>query len=126
MRFEKLRSWAKAVKRDVIALWIAARDARTPWHAKAVAIIVAAYALSPIDLIPDFIPIIGYLDDILLVPLGILLAIWLIPASLMVEFRKKADELEKRPVSRIAAVLVVLAWVICGLWLVHWYLNYNA
>ncbi len=126
MRFEKLRSWARAVKRDVIALWIAARDTRTPWHAKAVAIIVAAYALSPIDLIPDFIPIIGYLDDILLVPLGILLAIWLIPASLMVEFRKKADELEKRPVSRIAAVLVVLAWVICGLWLVHWYLNFNA
>lgn len=125
MRFEKLRIWAKAVKRNVISLWIAARDARTPWHAKAVAIIVAAYALSPIDLIPDFIPIIGYLDDILFVPLGILLAIWLIPASLMVEFRKKADELEKRPVSRIAAVLVVLAWVICGIWLMYWYLNFN-
>ena len=67
-----LKSWARSLKRDVMALWIAARDPRTPWYAKAVAAVVAAYALSPIDLIPDFIPVLGYLDDLIIVPLGIL------------------------------------------------------
>ena len=87
---ERLKSWARAVKTDVVALWLAARDPRTPWYAKAAAACVAAYALSPIDLIPDFIPILGYLDDLLIVPAGILLAVWLIPADLMAEFREEA------------------------------------
>ena len=73
--FEGLKSWARALKRDVVALWLAARDSRTPFGAKLVAGAVAAYALSPIDLIPDFIPLLGYLDDLLLVPVGIWLAV---------------------------------------------------
>ena len=77
---ERLKAWAKALKRDVVALWRAARDPRVPWHAKAVAAAVAAYALSPIDLIPDFVPVIGYVDDLLIVPAGIWLAVRLVIA----------------------------------------------
>src|SRR6478609_1623131 len=92
--------WAKSLKRDIVALWLAARDPRVPWHAKAVAGAVAAYALSPVDLIPDFIPVLGYLDDIIIVPLGILLAVRLIPPPLMAELRAQAAERAERPVSR--------------------------
>ena len=84
---EPLKRWARALKRDVIALWLAARDPRVPLAAKLVAGAVAAYALSPIDLIPDFIPVLGYLDDLLIVPAGIWLALRLIPAELMAELR---------------------------------------
>ena len=73
-----LKNWAGNLKRDVVALWIAARDPGVPWHAKAVAASVAAYALSPIDLIPDVVPVLGYLDDLLIVSLGILLAVRLV------------------------------------------------
>ena len=106
-----LRGWAKALKRDVIALWIAARDPRVPLTAKLVAGLVAAYALSPIDLIPDFIPIIGYLDDLLLVPLGMMLAVWLVPAALMAEFRAAAALRAERPVSRWAAGAIISLWL---------------
>ena len=114
-----VKLWAKTLKRDVVALWIAARDPRTPWFAKAVAGAVAAYALSPIDLIPDFIPIVGYLDDLLIVPLGIALVVRLIPAPLMAEFREAAARID-RPVSRaglvfIAAVWIAVTWLV-GLW----------
>ena len=74
------KQWARSIKRDVVALWIAARDRRVPWYAKAAAGAVAAYALSPIDFIPDFVPVLGYLDDLLIVPLGIMLAIKLVPS----------------------------------------------
>ena len=77
---EQAKKWARAIRRDVVAVWIAARDPRVPWYAKALALAVAAYALSPIDLIPDFIPVLGYLDDLIIVPLGILLVVRLIPA----------------------------------------------
>ena len=90
---ERAKHWARAIKRDVLALWIAARDPRVPWYAKALAAAVAAYALSPIDLIPDFIPVLGYLDDLVIVPLGILLVVALIPAALMAEFREQAATL---------------------------------
>ena len=86
----KAQAWAKRIKQDVLALWIAASDPRTPWQAKVVAASVAAYALSPIDLIPDFIPILGHLDDLLIVPLGILLAVKMVPTELMGEFRDRA------------------------------------
>lgn len=105
-----LRIWARGLKRDVVALWIAARDPRTPLAAKLVAGAVAAYALSPIDLIPDVIPVLGYLDDLLLVPLGIALAIRLIPPALMAEFRAAAALREGRPRSRAAVVVIVLLW----------------
>ncbi|MGA0593568.1 YkvA family protein [Enterovirga sp. CN4-39] len=106
----RLKRWARAIRRDVVALWLAARDPRVPWHAKAVAGLVAAYALSPIDLIPDFIPVLGYLDDLILVPLGILLAIRLIPDELMREFRAEAARRE-RPASRLGIALVILGWI---------------
>jgi len=105
------KSWARGVKRDGVALWLAARDPRTPLAAKVVAASVAAYALSPIDLIPDFIPVLGYLDDLLIVPLGIVLAVKLIPAPLMAELRDRAAEMEGRPMSRAGLVFVVTAWV---------------
>ena len=103
----RLKSWARALKRDVVALWLAARDPRTPWYAKALAGAVAAYALSPIDLIPDFIPVLGYLDDVIIVPLGILAVLRLIPPEIMVDSRAAAA----RPVSRIAAIAIALTWV---------------
>jgi len=99
------------VKRDAVALYLAARDPRTPWHAKLLAGIVVAYALSPIDLIPDFIPVLGYLDDLLLVPLGLWLAVRLIPADVMEDCRARGAELAERPASRTAAAVIVVIWL---------------
>ena len=107
-----LRAWAQAVKRDVVALWIGARDPRVPWYAKALAGATAAYALSPIDLIPDFIPILGYLDDAIIVPAGIWLAVRLIPPALMIEFREEASRLGERPKSYHAATLIGAIWIV--------------
>ena len=106
-----LKTWARSIKRDVVALWIAARDPRVPWYAKVAAGAVAAYALSPIDLIPDFIPVLGYLDDLLIVPLGILLVTKLIPAPLMEEFRQEAIRRSK-PTSRAGMVFIALIWLL--------------
>lgn len=106
-----LRAWARRLKRDVVALWIAAGDARTPWHAKLLAGVVAAYALSPIDLIPDFIPVLGLLDDAIIVPAGVWLAVRLIPPELMSEFRTEAQRRAERPTSTIAAIVIALLWV---------------
>ena len=107
---ERLRGWARNLKRDVHALYLSARDPRVPWYAKAVAIVVAAYALSPIDLIPDFIPVLGYLDDVILVPLGILLAVRLIPPEILAEHRAIASQ--SRPEkSRTAAIVIVAIWI---------------
>jgi uncharacterized membrane protein YkvA (DUF1232 family) len=110
---ERLRQWARGVKRDVLALALAARDPRVPWTAKLVAVAVAAYALSPIDLIPDFIPVLGYLDDLVIVPAGILLAIKLVPPGLMAEFRETASRHNARPnLGRWGALLIVALWII--------------
>jgi uncharacterized membrane protein YkvA (DUF1232 family) len=108
---ERLRGWAKSIKRDVYALYFAARDRRTPWYAKALAVIVAAYALSPIDLIPDFIPVIGYLDDIILVPLGILLVVRMIPPDVMADHRQTAAAIDGRLTSPGAAIVIVILWI---------------
>ncbi|MEF2546074.1 YkvA family protein [Aurantimonas sp. E1-2-R+4] len=106
-----VKAWARDLKRDVVALWIAARDRRTPLLAKLLAASVAAYALSPIDLLPDFIPVLGYLDDLLIVPLGIFLTIRLVPPALMAGFRIAAEARAGRPVSRAAAAVVVALWL---------------
>src|SRR5690242_8021749 len=98
----RLLAWARRIKRDVHALYLASRDPRVPWYAKACAAIVAGYALSPIDLIPDVVPVVGYLDDVILVPLGLLLVIRLIPADVMAEHRAAAAAAQHRPVSRVA------------------------
>ncbi|HTJ59378.1 MAG TPA: YkvA family protein [Devosiaceae bacterium] len=117
-----LRSWAKSLKRDVVALWIAARDPRVPWYAKWTAGAVAAYALSPIDLIPDFIPVLGYLDDVIIVPLGIALVIRMIPHELMVEFREQALARKSRPSGYAGLAVIVAIWicVAAGLALLFW------
>jgi uncharacterized membrane protein YkvA (DUF1232 family) len=104
----------------VVALWIAARDPRVPWYAKAAAGAVAAYALSPIDVIPDFIPVLGYLDDLIIVPFGILLAVRLIPAELMVEFRAQAQQRVSRPRSLAGLFLIVAIWLLLAA-LVGWF-----
>lgn len=105
-----LRGWARALKRDVVALWIAARDPRTPWRARLLAGAVAAYALSPIDLIPDAIPVLGLLDDLLIVPAGLWLALRWVPPALMAEYRAAALDRD-RPRSRIAAAVIILLWL---------------
>lgn len=106
-----LRVWARSLKRDVHAVWLAAHDPRTPWYAKALALAVAGYALSPIDLIPDFIPVLGFLDDLILVPAGLWLVLRLIPPEVLATHRAAAEAAADRPVSRVAAGLVILAWV---------------
>ncbi|MPZ39183.1 MAG: DUF1232 domain-containing protein [Rhizobiales bacterium] len=116
---ENWKQWARTVKRDVHALYLARRDPRVPWYAKLLAMAVAAYALSPIDLIPDFIPVIGYLDELIILPLGILLVIRLIPADVMAEHRALADAAQDRPVSRGAAAAIVAIWI-AAIALVAW------
>src|SRR5438128_2413674 len=119
-----LRIWARTIKRDVIAVWIAARDPRVPWYAKAVAGAVAAYALSPIDLIPDFIPVLGYVDDVILLPGLIWLAIRMIPPPVLAECRDQADQWMKtegvKPISRVGAILIVVIWIAASWALWHW------
>jgi len=105
-----LKAWAKALKRDVVAVWIAARDRRTPMTARVLAALVAGYALSPIDLIPDVIPILGYLDDLLIVPLGLWLVLRMIPAPLLAEFRERASA-QARPRSLTAAAFIIAVWL---------------
>ena len=116
----KLKDWARWLRRDVHAIYLAARDPRVPWYAKAVALCVAAYALSPIDLIPDFIPVFGYLDDLIIVPLGILAVGKLIPPEIMAEHRAAAALASERPISRPGAVVIVLIWI-ASIAIVAWF-----
>jgi len=99
------------LKQEIHALMIAYRDPRTPWYAKTWALVVAAYAFSPIDLIPDFIPVLGYLDDLVLLPLGIALAVKLIPARVMAEARLAATQAEGSAVGKAGAVVIILVWL---------------
>jgi uncharacterized membrane protein YkvA (DUF1232 family) len=122
MMISQAKRWARTVKRDAVALWIAARDPRVPWYAKVVAAAVAAYALSPLDLIPDFVPVLGYVDDLLIVPAGILLTVHLIPDGLMEEFRADALQRERRPVSLVGAAVIVLIWI-AALVVTAWWLR---
>lgn len=115
----RAKQWARTIKRDVHALWFAARDPRTPWYAKALALAIAAYALSPIDLIPDFIPLIGYLDDVVIVPLGVLLVVRLVPLDVMDECRASAVAAASRPVSRVAAGVFVAIWIACAVSVIY-------
>jgi uncharacterized membrane protein YkvA (DUF1232 family) len=107
---EYWKQWARITRRDAHALYLAARDARVPWYAKGLAVAVAAYAASTIDLIPDFIPIVGYLDDLIIVPLGIALVIKLIPPEIMTEHRALAMTAQDRPVSWATVAIFVAIW----------------
>ena len=117
----RVKNWAMDLRRDSIALFLAARDPRTPWYAKILAGLVAAYALSPIDLIPDFIPIVGYLDDLILVPAGIWAVVRLIPVDLMSEFRAQAARIEARPRSRAGAAFIIASWIAAAILLSWWF-----
>jgi uncharacterized membrane protein YkvA (DUF1232 family) len=123
---ERWKEWAHLVKRDVHAIYLAARDPRVPWYAKALALCVAGYALSPIDLIPDFVPVLGYLDDVVIVPLGILAVVKLIPGPIMAEHRAAAAAAAERPVGRGATIVIALVWftmtAMAG-WLAYGYLG---
>jgi len=113
-----LKTWARRVKRDGVTLWFACKNPRTPWYAKALGVFVVAYALSPIDLIPDFIPILGYVDDILLLPSLVWLAIRLLPPEVLGECRGQAEEWMQtegsKPSSRAGTILIVVLWLAIG------------
>ena len=119
---ERARQWARIVRRDVHAIYLAARDPRVPWYAKALAACVAGYALSPIDLIPDFIPVLGYLDDLVIVPLGILAVVRLIPPDILAQHRAAALAAQDKPASRTAAAVIVSIWLgatVLAAWLAY-------
>ena len=120
-----LKIWARTLKRDVHAIYLASRDPRVPWYAKALALGVTGYALSPIDLIPDFIPVLGYLDDLIIVPLGVWAVVSLIPADVLTEYRAIASAADERPTSRAAAVAIISIWILTAaalVWLApRWY-----
>ena len=116
-----LRQLARAIRRDAVALYFAARDPRVPWPVKMLGLAIAAYALSPIDLIPDVIPVLGYLDEVILLPLAIAGITRLIPPAIMAEHRVRAEAVATRPVSRIAAVVIVAIWIIAAALTARWY-----
>jgi uncharacterized membrane protein YkvA (DUF1232 family) len=111
---DSLKQRARELKRDTMALWFAYRDPRTPWYAKGFSALVVAYALSPIDLIPDFIPVLGYLDDLILIPAGIALALKMIPADVMAEARIKAEVQIKdgKPVNWVVGGIIIALWLV--------------
>jgi uncharacterized membrane protein YkvA (DUF1232 family) len=118
---ENLRSRAQALKRETFALYLAFRDPRTPWYARLWALLVLAYALSPIDLIPDFVPVLGYLDDLILIPLGIALALRIIPPGVMEDARVAASGATGRPAGLgwVGAAIIILLWIAAIAWVVH-------
>ena len=118
----RMKQWARGIKRDVVTVYFAARDPQAPMGVRILAAVVAAYALSPIDLIPDFIPVLGYLDDLIVVPLGLLLVMRLIPDEVLANARAKADTLLAKPRSLLAAACFVLIWLVLGFYLVRWVL----
>lgn len=124
MAFSTLRRWAKGLKQQTLVVYFAARDPRTPWAVRLLALLVAAYALSPIDLIPDFIPVLGYLDDLIIVPLGLFLVLRLVPHEVMLSAQEQASAAAERPVSRAMAAGIVVIWIVVagvfGLWAWQW------
>ena len=116
-----LRKWARELKQQTLVVYFAARDPRTPWLARLLALGVAAYALSPLDLIPDFIPILGLLDDLVIVPLGLMLVLRLLPAEVLAASRAKAEHAASKPTNRTMAVVIVAIWAVAagalGLWI---------
>ena len=113
---DQVKAWARRLKRDVLTVYFAARDPRAPFFARLLAMLVAAYALSPIDLIPDFVPILGYLDDLLIVPLGLLWVLRLMPADVLTDARARADAVLTKPRSLWGAATIVGIWVALALY----------
>lgn len=116
----RLRQRARELKSEVFALYFAYRDPRVVWYAKLFIIIVVGYAFSPIDLVPDFIPVLGYLDDLVLIPLGVTLAIKMIPAPVLEEARAKARSFQTKPKNWLAGALIIVIWVLVFGWVLSW------
>jgi uncharacterized membrane protein YkvA (DUF1232 family) len=114
----KIKTWARNLKKYVFVLYFAYKDSRVPWYAKVFTAIVVAYAFSPIDFIPDFIPVLGYLDDIIIVPLGIKLALKMIPNAVIKDCEEKADELmvKGKPKNWLVGTLIIIFWGIILIW----------
>jgi uncharacterized membrane protein YkvA (DUF1232 family) len=121
---EKFKAAAKTLKREVMTLYFVARDERTPWYARGLAFVVVGYALSPFDLIPDAIPVLGLLDDLILVPVGIWLVLKLVPQNVLEEARVQASKAESRPVSYVAAALMIAVWVLTLFVSARWVIGY--
>jgi uncharacterized membrane protein YkvA (DUF1232 family) len=117
-----LKQRARHLKAETLALYLASRDPRTPWYAKLLVAGIVAYAFSPIDLIPDFVPVFGYLDDLILIPMGIALAIKLIPPAVLAECRAQAQETGQngKPVNRVAGAVIVVIWLVLTALCVVW------
>ena len=119
----EMKHRTRRLKAETYALYLAARDPRTPWYARLLVAGIVAYAFSPIDLIPDFLPALGYLDDLILIPFGITLAIKMVPHSVLVECRSRAQETiqNEKPVSRVAGAVIIAIWlllvVLCTIWI---------
>lgn len=118
--FSKMKTWAKKLKRQIFILYYAYKDERVPWYAKVFTACVVTYAFSPIDLIPDFIPILGYLDDVILLPLGIMFALKMIPKDVLSHCEELAEKMMKdvKPKNWIVGSLVVLVWGVITIWVV--------
>ena len=121
--YHQIKQWAKTLKKDIVVVWLVAKDERTPVWIKILALITAAYALSPIDLIPDFIPVLGYLDDIIIVPLGLLLVIKLTPKEIIDGCRMRASLLAERPVNRWVEGVIILIWLLFLGYLALYFIN---
>jgi uncharacterized membrane protein YkvA (DUF1232 family) len=123
---EQLKAGARALKREAYAIYLAARDPRTPWYAKALIFFVVAHTFSPIDLIPDFIPVLGYLDDLIITPAGIWLALRLIPSEVIVEARATAKTYNvDRGIGRVGAMIIILVWIIAVAAAVYFFLRFT-
>lgn len=122
---DRSKAWARRVKRDGVTLWFAKSHPRTPWAAKALGVFVVAYALSPIDLIPDFIPVLGYLDDLVLLPVLIWLTVRMLPPDVLTECRQKAEqwmaESRAKPRSAGGAVAIILIWIVAAAATAYWF-----
>ncbi|MGH9689075.1 MAG: YkvA family protein [Candidatus Acidiferrales bacterium] len=110
--FARLKRWSRNVRRDTYAVGLIARDRRVPWYTKTLALIVAGYAFSPLDIIPDFIPVIGFVDDVILVPLGILAVIKLVPPEILEEHRAHAERAIDLPKNRLGGIVLLFIWIV--------------
>jgi uncharacterized membrane protein YkvA (DUF1232 family) len=119
---ERLRSRATLLKRQTLSLYLAARDPRTPWYVKALALAIVAYALSPVDLVPDFIPVLGYLDELVLIPAGIALVLKLVPAEVMADAEARAGDVlgAAKKTALWAAVVIVAIWALVAWVVIRW------
>jgi len=118
--FNKMKAWAKSLKRQIFILYYACKDERVPWYAKVFTACIVAYAFSPVDLIPDFIPILGYLDDVILLPLGIMFALKMIPKGVLSDCEVKAEELMQKgkPRNWVGGSIIILIWIVFTVWAV--------